>query len=157
MWFIKIADRDLKDPQPKQIHWRRVKDKDYQPNDMCYNISNGFCPVSFFQVLELVEADGWVDLSWKDTYLDPTKREFNGTGWMNRNGKIYPCGWMEHIDVAECYFKKSDEELLNLGWVKLHRGVDIPVYRVDRLTQAQADKLRDLGYQIDDDDITQLT
>ncbi len=53
----------------------------------------------------------------------PEKTITSNTGWLSRDGKFYPCRWMEHVSMA---IRLGDEEgsLERKGWVKLamHNG-----------------------------------
>jgi hypothetical protein len=68
---------------------------------------------------------------WKELLEDarpipppsPEKTITSNTGWLSRDGKFYPCRWMEHVSMA---IRLGDEEgsLERKGWVKLamHNG-----------------------------------
>ena len=41
------------------------------------------------------------------------------TGWLDRAGNHYPARYMEHYEVAQFKFKKSEWELEEIGIVKI--------------------------------------
>lgn len=150
--FIKIREVGLERAQPG---WRQILDKDikdYHDGEdvLCYNGNYGRCPVSAFDVLEEVEADCFEELDYKGTHLDPTGKEWNGNGWIDRDGKLYPCDWMQHDDLAYYYFKKSVDQLEASGWIRVMRNT--PGYR-GRISQAQYNKCKQIGIEIPENDI----
>ena len=90
------------------------------------------------------------------------------TGWLDRAGNHYHAGYMEHYEVGQFKFKKSEWELEEAGIVKIYRdriaakynvcnipGTDIVYYiqKPNRLSNAQANWLIDNGFNIDEGDI----
>lgn len=145
--FIKTREDRL---ERAEAGWRQIRDEDiedyYAGEDvLCYTGNFGRCPVSCFKVLEEVEADNFEDLDYSGTYLDPTGREWRGNGWIDRDGHIYPCDWMQHDDMAYYYFKKSTPELESQGWIRVMQ--EVPGY-VGRISQNQFNKCKELGIHI---------
>lgn len=66
-------------------------------------------------------------------------------GWILPDGKFYPCGYMEHIWLAD-KLGKSEPEAEKLGWVKIHHALDGGLYitiNEKRFTQKQQNTLFD--------------
>ena len=80
-------------------------------------------------------------------------------GWLSPDGKLYECGYMEHLAVADEICRQlgvdletvqhKDDYLLEHGWVHLtcttffeHKWFVIFPHNTDRLTQAQHDFLK---------------
>ena len=150
--FIKVKEKDLPCAKPG---WRQILDKDiedfHEGDDvLCYNANFGRCPVSCFDILEEVEANHFDELDYRGTYYDPTGKTWNGNGWISRDGKAYACDWMEHDDVAYYYFKKSIREMESSGWIRVN--FDVPNY-IGRISQAQYNKCKDLGIEIDENNV----
>lgn len=151
--FIKIIEKGR--PLEYGVGWRQIRDEDiedYRDGDdvLCYTGGLGRCPVSCFDILEEAEADSFEDLDYKGTYLDPTGKEWKNNGWMDRDGHVYPCDWMNHDDVAYYYFKKTTSQLEAAGWIRVMYGV--PGYR-GRISQAQYNKCKDLGIEISEREV----
>lgn len=90
------------------------------------------------------------------------------TGWLDRAGKHYPAGFMEHYQVGYDVFKKSEWQLEEMGIVKIYHdriaakynvcnlpGTDIVYYiqKPNRLSSLQVNWLIDNGFNIEEDDI----
>lgn len=144
--FIKIRDFT----ECSSVGWRQIRDsdiEDYRNGEdvLCYTGNLGRCPVSCFDVLEEVEADDFESLDYSGTYLDPKGKEWENNGWIDRDGHIYPCDWMQHDDLAYYYFKKTTSELEAQGWIRVMQGT--PGY-VGRVSQVQYNKCKELGIYI---------
>ena len=160
-YFIKVSNVDSDNP----VHWcwKRIETTDIDHRGrtpdgeevMSYNMSGGRCPLHFhtYDIESITEAESFWDLDYTKTCYDPKYNTFKGTGWMDTEGKIYPCGWMEHDNIAEFYFKKDVHELEKAGWLRIHSNVD--VYSNDRVTRKQYDSLNkhDIPHHIDEEDI----
>lgn len=74
---------------------------------------------------------------------------FSG-GWIDRDGKVYPCDWMEHDTMAYLYFKFDTYTLETLGWIRVN--YDIP-YCANKITQAQYNKCKELNIKVREEDV----
>lgn len=154
--FVKVKPADSYNKNSyREIGWRQILDEDiedYRDGEdvLCYNSAGGRCPIDGFKVLEEVEADCFENLDWTDTWMDPKHNKWNGNGWIDRDGHVYPCGWMEHDNIAYYYLKSDITELENKGWIRVM--YDVPVYR-GKLTQAQYNKCKDLGIDINEENV----
>ena len=77
------------------------------------------------------------------------------TGWLDTNGKLYPCKSYEHIGLADVLLKdygfnnnnhRPDETLLNNGWVKITitrtLGLSYKAYSYKPMTELQKQFLK---------------
>lgn len=69
---------------------------------------------------QIVEANDWSDLDWKgtDVYDDSFK-----TGWLSPEGEFYGCSNEEHLQQSHFVHKKYENELEQLGWIKIRRDL----------------------------------
>lgn len=118
--FVKVSPKG-----GKTIGWRQVSDEDiedYRNGEIVelYNFSGGRCFSDAFTILEEIESDSFEKLDWNNTFIDPKLN-----GWIDRDGKVYPCDWMEH---------------------------DIP-YCASKITQAQYNKCKELNIKVREEDV----
>lgn len=133
--FSRYADGSVKD----NGWWEIVGDR-------LYNINGGFhylCDTSPNQII--VEAEDFHDLDWS-CLLRPD----SPYGWIDVHGKFFGCHFMEHDLLAEYYFKCSEIDLENAGFVKVYRNYDgkQSYYTQKHLTEQQEKTLIDLGVKI---------
>ena len=88
---------------------------------------------TYKEIFDVPEKDplGWfiVLLSYekKPAYFEVIDSEDPGfhlrtkgpSGWLDRRGRFYECGWSMHLEYALERFKKDGKELESLGWVHL--------------------------------------
>ena len=118
--FVKVSPKG-----GKTIGWRQVSDED-------------------------IESDSFEKLDWNNTFIDPKLKSWNGNGWIDRDGKVYPCDWMEHDTMAYLYFKFDTYTLETLGWIRVN--YDIP-YCANKITQAQYNKCKELNIKVREEDV----
>ena len=117
-------------------------------NGMCYNRAGGrheYWPTKFDKI---VEAEDWKDLDY--SYLIKPDSEY---GWVSPDGHFYGCKYADHSFVASMYFKKSERQLENEGWIKIFRDSydRKPTWMSDKLmiTETQRITLESRGLQVD--------
>lgn len=105
------------------------------------NLAGGrsYLPGFYYDLNTITEAKSFWDLDWSGTCYDPHLKNWQGTGFMDTEGNLYPCGWMEHDDMEEFYFKKNCGDLEMAGWLKIHNNVE--VCKEGRITRKQYDSL----------------
>lgn len=84
------------------------------------------------------------ELDSRPTPPPDTKLEHED-GWVLPDGKFYPCGYMEHIWLAE-KLGKPEREAEKAGWVKISHGLDgtLYIHRGERdVTQKQINTVFD--------------
>lgn len=148
--FVKVSPKG-----GKTIGWRQVSDEDiedYRNGEIVelYNFSGGRCFSDAFTILEEIESDSFEKLDWNNTFIDPKLKSWNGNGWIDRDGKVYPCDWMEHDTMAYLYFKFDTYTLETLGWIRVN--YDIP-YCANKITQAQYNKCKELNIKVREEDV----
>ena len=76
-------------------------------------------------------------------------------GWIDREGIFYRCGYMEHAFIAANCFNMTEVMAESRGYVKIYSDGGSKAWYCDRrLTQAQYNKLIELGFDdIDEDQI----
>jgi len=70
------------------------------------------------------------------------------TGWIDRDGNFYPCGYGEHVKFSE-KIGFTEQELEQKGWVKvthLNNNNENMFVAVKRLSEAQEKYLIDIGF-----------
>lgn len=101
------------------------------------------------------EANDWDELDY--SYLIKPDSEY---GWVSPDGHFYGCRYADHSFMAEMYFKKSERQLENEGWVKIFRDSydRKPTWMSDKLmiTEAQRITLEGRGLRVDPD-VCELT
>lgn len=101
------------------------------------------------------EANDWDELDY--SYLIKPDSEY---GWVSPDGHFYGCKYADHSLMAKMYFKKSERQLENEGWVKIFRDSydRKPTWMSDKLmiTEAQRVTLEGKGLQVDPD-VCELT
>lgn len=101
------------------------------------------------------EANDWDELDY--SYLIKPDSEY---GWVSPDGHFYGCKYVDHSLMAKMYFKKSERQLENEGWVKIFRDSydRKPTWMSDKLmiTEAQRVTLEGKGLQVDPD-VCELT
>lgn len=135
--------------------WRQIQDEDIEDyhdglDVLCYTSQFGRCSVEAFDVIEEVEAKDFDDLDYSGTWIDPTGKEWCDNGWIDRDGDIYPCGWMEHDDLAYLYFKSDVQTLEKSGWIRVMHGV--PKHET-KITQYQYNRCKELGIEISENEV----
>lgn len=148
--FVKVSPKG-----DKTIGWRQVSDEDiedYRNGEIVelYNFSGGRCFSDAFTILEEIESDSFEKLDWNNTFIDPKLKSWNGNGWIDRDGKVYPCDWMEHDTMAHLYFKFDTYTLETLGWIRVNYGIP---YRANKITQAQYNKCKELNIKVREEDV----
>lgn len=91
-------------------------------------------------IVSIIVISWWIKMANKYAY----------NGWIDRDGKLYPCDWMQHDDLAYYYFKKSVDQLEASGWIRVMRNT--PGYR-GRISQAQYNKCKQIGIEIPENDV----
>ena len=81
------------------------------------------------------------------------------TGWIDRNGYFHKCEWHQHAELAKTKFNKAEQELEQLGWIKITRLANqnqlFWVMRdLGRMTPEQGRKLQRMGFDVIEDDVT---
>lgn len=104
----------------------------------------------------IVEAESFEDLDWS-CLIDPKSK----LGWISPDGRFYGCAYTDHADVADLYFKKSESELEDEGWVKIWWSSFDHARRWTNtklmLTEAQKITLEKMGLkEYDDDGVCEL-
>lgn len=104
----------------------------------------------------IVEVESFEDLDWS-CLLKPDSK----LGWVSPDGRFYGCEYTDHADVADLYFKKSERELEDEGWVKIWWSNFDHVRRWTNtklmLTEAQKITLERMGLkEYDDDGVCEL-
>lgn len=101
------------------------------------------------------EANDWDELDY--SYLIKPDSEY---GWVSPDGYFYGCKYADHSLMAKMYFKKSERQLEEEGWVKIFRDSydRKPTWMSDKLiiTEAQRITLESKGLQVDPD-VCELT
>jgi hypothetical protein len=101
------------------------------------------------------EANDWDELDY--SYLIKPDSEY---GWVSPDGRFYGCKYADHSLMAKMYFKKSERQLEEEGWVKIFRDSydRKPTWMSDKLmiTGAQRITLESRGLQVDPD-VCELT
>ena len=99
--------------------------------------------------LPIVEADDWTSLDWSCLL-----NRHSTVGWIAPDGTWFGCDHSAHTDVAELFFKTTEEKLEKNGWVKVYRS---PLNHMRDwytkgmvVTRAQADTLNIKGFSVDD-------
>lgn len=70
-------------------------------------------------------------------------------GWLDRNGKLFSCGWANHNKLLY-WLGKDDAEVEREGWVRINRGASGLTYRsCFKASPAQRRKLKSLGVEVD--------
>ena len=104
----------------------------------------------------IVEVENFEDLDWS-CLIKPD----SNLGWVSPDGRFYGCDYTDHADVADLYFKKSERELEDEGWVKIWWSNFDHVRRWTNtklmLTEAQKITLEKMGLkEYDDDGVCEL-
>lgn len=104
----------------------------------------------------IAEAENFEDLDWS-CLIDPNSK----LGWVSPDGRFYGCAYTDHADVADLYFKKSERELEDEGWVKIWWSNFDHVRRWTNtklmLTESQKITLEKMGLkEYDDDGVCEL-
>lgn len=81
-----------------------------------YNSGFGMSSDIDIRGLETAEAEDRTGLDWYGT--DVLNDKFK-TGWLSPSGKFFGCDYRHHLDQARYVHKKREEELENLGWIKI--------------------------------------
>lgn len=99
----------------------------------------------------IYEVNEYEDLPFIDYLIDNRYK----TGWLDRNGNFFGCGFMEHGDVAYYCFHKEEHELEKMGWCKITRdlyqknGLNYFHYCILDLTDAQRKYLIDNEFDVE--------
>ena len=98
----------------------------------------------------IVEAESFEDLDWSCLIKPDSK-----CGWLSPDGRFYGCGYSDHADVADLYFKKSERELEDEGWIKISMSCfthELSWYNTKLMvTEAQRIVLEKMGLKVDPD------
>ena len=76
---------------------------------------SGFSGVKDVKVLMTAEVEDDADLPWYLCYATCKPP----VGWLDRSGKIHPCGEQEHIGYAHDVLHKEVAQLDKEGWVRI--------------------------------------
>jgi hypothetical protein len=148
---LNIVYRDVSD-----YTWHLVQidcwDAPYWVNDggdFWLNINGGRTPKSKDDKVFETACGEYEDLDHTKTGL---KVKESKSGWLDREGRYYPCRYYEHDIYARLILRKTVKELERLGWVRINGKND---WRCEkRLNQTQLNWLYEHGYKVDDyDDI----
>lgn len=72
-------------------------------------------------------------------------------GWLDRDGKLFSCGWANHAKLLY-WMGKKEVEVEQEGWVRINRGARGLTYRsCFKASPAQRRKLKTLGVDVDPD------
>ncbi|TLX17104.1 hypothetical protein [Rhizobium sp. MHM7A] len=70
-------------------------------------------------------------------------------GWLDRDGKLFSCGWANHAKLLY-WMGKQEVEVEQEGWVRINRGARGLTYRsCFKASPAQRRKLKSLGVEVD--------
>lgn len=110
-----------------------------------YNICGGYHDYKPSEDDIIVSANDWDELDWSCMLEDDSQY-----GWVDVHGRFYGCDYMKHNEVAEMYFKCTERELENAGFVKIYRDYDgtRSYYVAKYLTERQEKALIDMGISI---------
>ena len=90
-----------------------------------YNMSGGHQLAEWFNIKpdDIVEVNDWDDLDWTGTEIYNNDLK---TGWIDRNGIFYGCGYEWHSKQADFIHKKTQRDLEILGYVKVYKSNFFP-------------------------------
>lgn len=71
----------------------------------------------------------------------PTHPEYSANGWLDPDGRFYPCGKNEHENLSEALHENGSKGLDGLGWARIVSGAPIVAER-DHTTIGQGGWLR---------------
>lgn len=118
--------------------------------EVYYNINGGFQIKGDQDIIETTEAEDWNNLDFRKTCLyNPNGEGFSG--WLDRSGRFFACGYMEHDDVIGLVFNKSVQEAEEEGWIRCHSKDH--VYSGKRPSVEQKNFLSKRGFEIDLEDL----
>lgn len=115
-------------------------------------------------VLEILESKDWdvLDLlrnrsktsEYKELKANSTKKELK-IGWLSPSGKMHYCEYHDHIAYVHVVLGKTVPELEEKGWIHVRKDSDgKPYFDVEkRITQEQAQTLREIGARVWDEQI----
>ncbi len=125
-----------------RTYWRKFGDKDCWRNN-----DHSFTPkYPGDKILDCQESK-FKDLDHKRTSLF---LETGETGWLDRQGRWYPCPSCGHNVYAEFILKKKSCKLENSGWVMVRSASMFLCLK--RLSADQRNWLLNQGYEVDDDE-----
>jgi hypothetical protein len=128
-----------------------------------YNQNGGYCFITKSdKIIETVEANSWDSelldnkktTSYKDLVKDSSDESLK-IGWLSPDGTMHYCKYENHISYVHEVLETDVPTIESKGWLHIMLGDDRkPFYlTTKRITQAQADKLREMGINVFDDDI----
>jgi hypothetical protein len=100
-------------------------------------------------IIAEAEANDFEDLDWHKTALVDPDPEDPSIGWIDRNGKHYPCTYENHDEFVDKILKTTVQELEEHGWIRVYgkrnQGYEI-MHGFEN--DYQKNTLRDLGYEV---------
>jgi len=146
------------------ISWYELGEIDANYNARrIYNQNGGYCYIAKNdKIIETVEASSWDSelldnkkTTWyKDLVKDSTDESLK-IGWLSPDGTMHYCKYQNHISYVHEVLETDVPTIEDKGWlhIMLGNGKE-PFYSAKkRITQAQAEKMREIGITVFDDDI----
>lgn len=86
--------------------------------DYLYNVCGGRHVFCSDELAEIIEAESWPDFYEKHAskiFLKPN----SPYGWLSPSGEFFGCSHTGHQDLATYFFKSSERELEDNGYIKI--------------------------------------
>lgn len=158
----------------KYIAWFEISPSDEQnltkPKELrgdikLYNSTGGHnFLLSDDEVLEIVHSKNWdfankLENRKKTTeYQRLLENSINNNfsqGWIDPQGKMYYCEYTDHDAFIHIVLGKTVKEIEKLGWLRIYNGLQCVIDK--RITQSQANALRNMGVDVNDEDVIYYT
>ena len=117
--------------------WWEYDDNTPIKNAVLKNMGFGKCSGIDLTGYEIIEANSWHDLNWKETIAYSS---IYLTGWLSTNGEFYGCDYQFHDIQALYIHHKSSRKLEEAGFIKITKKLHSDEYFVlnaSNITQKQ--------------------
>ncbi len=145
-------------------HWVLVKTKDFDDpwwvemldEERWGNHMGGYCyrDPDNETILEECWVESYVELDHTKTGMVLKPKQSTG-GWIDPQGNFYGCLYMGHNDIISLIIKRTTNEVMDEGWIKIYnmpdqkinRSIDLYYCCEKTITPEQKKTMLELGYK----------